>query len=96
MLHLCRVADPDPGPVLKSAGDRRPGALGNDLDNQNDILQRAIRTRLPTGSMSPDRNTASAPAKNRLRLRAKAYAARTETTVPSATEPTVTTAELMK
>jgi hypothetical protein len=42
-------------------------------DNQNDILQRAIRTRLPTGSMSPDKVRSRSPDGNRsntLRLEA--------------------------
>lgn len=34
-------------------------------DNQNDILQRAIRTRLPTGSMSPDKVRSRSPDGNR-------------------------------
>ncbi|KAH0529238.1 hypothetical protein TsFJ059_004008 [Trichoderma semiorbis] len=47
--------------------------LDHDLDNQNDILQRAIRTRLPTGSMSPDKVRSRSPEGNRsgtLRLEA--------------------------
>lgn len=47
--------------------------LDHDLDTQNDILQRAIRTRLPTGSMSPDKVRSRSPEGNRsgtLRLEA--------------------------
>ncbi|KAL7951803.1 hypothetical protein V8C42DRAFT_339713 [Trichoderma barbatum] len=47
--------------------------LDLDLDNQNDILKRAIRTRLPTGSMSPDKVRSRSPEGNRsstLRLEA--------------------------
>ncbi|RFU71787.1 hypothetical protein TARUN_10475, partial [Trichoderma arundinaceum] len=47
--------------------------LDHDMDNQNDILQRAIRTRLPTGSMSPDKVRSRSPDGNRsgtLRLEA--------------------------
>jgi hypothetical protein len=35
------------------------------MDNQNEILQRAIRTRLPTGSMSPDKVRSRSPDGNR-------------------------------
>ncbi|KAH6605716.1 hypothetical protein Trco_004869 [Trichoderma cornu-damae] len=41
------------------------GGLGRDADNRNDILQRAIRTRLPTGSMSPDKVRSRSPEANR-------------------------------
>ncbi|KAL7791967.1 hypothetical protein V8C37DRAFT_132813 [Trichoderma ceciliae] len=47
--------------------------LDHGMDNQNDILQRAIRTRLPTGSMSPDKVRSRSPEGNRsgtLRLEA--------------------------
>lgn len=47
--------------------------LDHDLDARNEILQRAIRTRLPTGSMSPDKVRSRSPEANRsgtLRLEA--------------------------
>lgn len=39
--------------------------LDHDHDARNEILQRAIRTRLPTGSMSPDKVRSRSPEGNR-------------------------------